>query len=67
MHFDFTVHFWTLLSQVLAVGSLIKFLRWATTAMRSVVAAANLILAQHHEIYGWYAKEVKGKTWPAGD
>lgn len=67
MHLDFTLHFWTLLSQVLAVGSLIAFLRRATKAIRSVVAAANLILAQHHEIYGWYANTVKGKPWPAGD
>jgi hypothetical protein len=65
MHFDFTVHFWTLLSQVLALIALVRFLVCLVHAIRSMTSAANLILEQHKEMHKWYI-EVKDKPWPHG-
>jgi hypothetical protein len=62
-HFDFTVRVWTLLSQVVALIGLGTFLFKVSKGVRSVVNAANVILDQHREVYGWY-REVKDKPWP---
>lgn len=67
MHVDFTIHFWTLLSELIALSAMGRFLLFLVRSIRSVVNAAELILAQHHEVYGWY-RDVKDKPWRiAGD
>jgi hypothetical protein len=57
------VHVWTLISQVAALIGLGTFLYRVYNAIRSVVNAANVILDQHREVYGWY-RQVKDKPWP---
>ena len=61
-HFDFTVRVWTLLSQIVALISLGTFLIKVSRAIRSVVKAAEVILDEHREVYGWY-RQVKDKPW----
>lgn len=65
MRFDFTVHVWTLVSQIAALAGLATFLRRVYVAIHSVVSAANVILEQHREVYGWY-REVKDRPWQGG-
>lgn len=64
MHFDFTVHVWTLIQQILALSAFGTFLWHIYKAIRSVVNAANAILDQHKEVYTWY-RGVKDRPWPA--
>jgi hypothetical protein len=61
MHIDFTVHFWTLLSQFLALTAFLTFLRHVYMKIQDLVQAARSILSQHREVYGWYEEHVKVK------
>lgn len=62
MHFDFTLHFWSLIVQLATFAGVVAFLHKVYQGVKSVVDAILLILKQHREMHSWY-QGVKDK-WP---
>ena len=65
MNFDFTIHFWELVQQLLALIALSTFLWHVYNQVKRVLDACLTILEQHKELYGWYVRvkdTIPGKT-----
>ena len=65
MNFDFTIHFWELVQQLLALIALSTFLWHVYKQVKGVLDACLTILEQHKELYGWYVRvkdTIPGKT-----
>ena len=65
MNFDFTIHFWELVQQLLALIALSTFLWHVYKQVKRVLDACLTILEQHKELYGWYVRvkdTIPGKT-----
>ena len=65
MSFDFTIHFWALVQQSLALIALGTFLWHVYKRVKMVLDACLTILEQHKELYGWYVRvkdTIPGKT-----
>jgi hypothetical protein len=59
MHLDFTIHFWSALTQFLALVGLGTFL-WKT--YRLIARGVHRVIAvldEHNAMYGWYQSQIK--------
>ena len=56
MSVDFTIHFWVLVQQSLALIALATFLWHLYKRIQRVLDACLTILEQHKELYGWYVQ-----------
>jgi hypothetical protein len=54
VHIDFTFHFWTVLSQLIALGGGGRILWKSYVHFRDFVDACTSIVREHHEMWGWY-------------
>jgi hypothetical protein len=65
VNFDFTIHFWELVQQLLALIALSTFLWHVYKQVKRALDACLTILEQHKELYGWYVRvkdTIPGKT-----
>jgi hypothetical protein len=56
MHIDYTFHFWTALSQIVALVGGGKILWMGYVQFRDFAGACKSIVHEHHEMYGWYQR-----------
>lgn len=71
MHIDYTLHFWTLVTQLTGLTGFFTFLwhafKWIKRAVmfiKHLVDAVSVILDEHREVYLWYSSVKEGKTLP---
>jgi hypothetical protein len=61
MHLDYTIHFWATVGYISSFGGVATFLWKIYRLGARFVTAAEVMIDQHREMYGWYSEHVKPK------
>ena len=66
MHLDYTFHFWPAVEYLSSFITGTTFLYQTYRQIRRGVNAFEVMIEQHHEMYGWYLTEIKPNRKPNG-
>jgi len=61
MHLDYTIHFWPMIGYISSFAGAATFLLKIYRLVSRGVTAAEVLIDQHREMYGWYSQNIKHK------